>query len=97
MERIFETAEAFFYSLGMDNMTDEFWDRSIIERPEGIDLVCHASAWDFYEEGDYRIKECTEVNSEDFYTTHHEMGHIQYFMQYKDQPFKFRDGANSGK
>lgn len=44
----------------------------------------------------FRIKECTEVNSEDFYTTHHEMGHIEYYMQYKDQPVRFREGANSG-
>ena len=30
-------------------------------------------------------------------TTHHEMGHIQYFLQYKQQPVEFRDGANPGK
>ena len=30
-------------------------------------------------------------------TIHHEMGHIQYFLQYKDQPVPFRDGANPGK
>lgn len=27
---------------------------------------------------------------------HHEMGHIQYFMQYKDLPVTFREGANPG-
>lgn len=27
---------------------------------------------------------------------HHEMGHIQYFMQYKDLPMAFREGANPG-
>ena len=30
-------------------------------------------------------------------TIHHEMGHTQYQMQYKDQPFSFRNGANPGK
>lgn len=45
----------------------------------------------------FRIKQCTTVDYEYFQTTHHEMGHIQYFLQYKDQPFVFRDGANSGK
>lgn len=25
------------------------------------------------------------------------MGHIQYFLQYRDQPVIFRDGANPGK
>ena len=29
--------------------------------------------------------------------THHEMGHIEYFLQYKDQPTVFRDGANPGR
>jgi len=32
----------------------------------------------------------------DFITAHHEMGHIQYYLQYKDQPFIYRDGANDG-
>lgn len=39
---------------------------------------------------------CTNVNAEDFVTIHHEMGHIQYFLQYKDQPVIFREGANPG-
>lgn len=39
---------------------------------------------------------CTRVNQEDFITIHHEMGHIQYFILYKDQPITFRAGANPG-
>ena len=39
---------------------------------------------------------CTEVNQNDFKTIHHEMGHIQYYMNYKRQPLSFRGGANSG-
>lgn len=39
---------------------------------------------------------CTAVNQEDFVTIHHEMGHIQYFMRYKDQHWVFRNGANPG-
>jgi len=42
------------------------------------------------------IKMCTAVNQEDFVTIHHEMGHIQYFMRYKDQHWVFRNGANPG-
>lgn len=30
-----------------------------------------------------------------FETIHHEMGHIEYFMAYQDQPAVYRDGANS--
>lgn len=37
---------------------------------------------------------CTNINFEDFVTIHHQMGHIQYFIQYKDQPITLRDGAN---
>ncbi len=29
-------------------------------------------------------------------TIHHEMGHIEYFLQYKNQPVVFREGANPG-
>jgi hypothetical protein len=43
-----------------------------------------------------RIKQCTSVNMEDLVIAHHEMGHIQYFMQYKDLPVTFREGANPG-
>lgn len=40
---------------------------------------------------------CTEINMEDLITIHHEMGHIEYFLQYKEQPLVYRDGANPGK
>lgn len=30
-------------------------------------------------------------------STHHEMAHIQYYLQYADQSFLYRDGANPGK
>lgn len=40
---------------------------------------------------------CTNVNYEDFVVIHHEMGHVEYYMQYKDLPVVFREGANPGK
>lgn len=43
-----------------------------------------------------RIKQCTEITEQELVVAHHEMGHIEYFLQYKDQPFKFREGANDG-
>ena len=33
---------------------------------------------------------------EQLFTVHHEMGHIQYYLQYKDQPVGYRRGANPG-
>lgn len=43
-----------------------------------------------------RIKQCTTVTMEQLFTVHHEMGHVQYYLQYKDQPVSFRSGANPG-
>ena len=39
---------------------------------------------------------CAENNLEDLVTIHHEMGHIEYYIQYMDKPLQFRDGANPG-
>lgn len=33
---------------------------------------------------------------EDLFTVFHEMGHVYYFLSYKDQPHIYRDGANPG-
>ncbi len=32
----------------------------------------------------------------DLITVHHEMGHVEYYIQYKDQPVVYRKGANPG-
>lgn len=69
---------------------------AIIEKPTDRLIVCHASAWDFCDGKDFRIKQCTTVNQRNFVTIHHEMGHIQYYILYKDQPAIFRRGANPG-
>ncbi|KFQ49686.1 hypothetical protein N333_13026, partial [Nestor notabilis] len=96
-KRMFEESDRFFTSLGLIPMPEEFWDKSMIEKPaDGREVVCHASAWDFYNRKDFRIKQCTVVNMDDLITVHHEMGHVQYFLQYMDQPISFRDGANPG-
>ncbi len=94
--KMVQTGEAFFTSLGFDPLPETFWERSMITRPEGKEVVCHASAWDLDDEDDVRIKMCTEVNSEDFYTVHHELGHNFYQRAYKDQPYLYKNGANDG-
>ncbi|XP_039290587.1 angiotensin-converting enzyme-like isoform X2 [Nilaparvata lugens] len=94
--KMFKLSDEFFKSLNLSAMPELFWNNSIIEKPQGRELVCHASAWDFYDGEDFRIKECTVVTMEDLYTVHHEMGHIQYYLQYKDQPNVYKEGANSG-
>lgn len=39
---------------------------------------------------------CTDVTHKDFITAHHELAHIQYFLNYRHNPKVFRDGANPG-
>ncbi|XP_068118779.1 angiotensin-converting enzyme isoform X1 [Hyperolius riggenbachi] len=95
-KRMFQESDNFFTSLGLLPMPPEFWEKSMIEKPADRDVVCHASAWDFYNRKDFRIKQCTVVTMDDLITVHHEMGHVQYFLQYKDQPVSFREGANPG-
>lgn len=52
---MFEESDRFFTSLGLIPMPQEFWDKSMIEKPEdGREVVCHASAWDFYNRKDFR-------------------------------------------
>ncbi|KAG5891815.1 hypothetical protein JTB14_027777 [Gonioctena quinquepunctata] len=94
--KIFQTSEEFFKSINLTEMPQTFWDNSILVKPKDREIVCHASAWDFYDGKDFRIKQCTEITGEEFIVAHHEMGHIEYFLQYKDQPVKFREGANDG-
>merc|ERR1719419_643466 len=95
--KMFQKADDFFQSMGMDPMPAEFWKGSILEKPgDGRELTCHASAWDFYNGKDFRIKQCTRVNQEDFVTVNHEMGHVQYFLQYKNHSYFYRSGANPG-
>ena len=46
--------------------------------------------------GLFRIKQCTTIDHSYLIVTHHELGHVQYFLQYWDLPFEYRDGANPG-
>ena len=93
---MFKVAEAFFVSIGLEPMTETFWKKSMLVKPTDREVVCHASAWDFYAEDDFRIKMCTNIDMENLLTVHHEMGHIQYYMLYRNQSFIFREGANPG-
>ncbi len=95
-EKMVRTGEGFYTSLGMAPLPETFWERSQITRPRDREVVCHASAWDIDNLEDVRIKMCTQVNAEDFYTVHHELGHNFYQRAYKDQPFLFKNGANDG-
>ncbi|RZJ17596.1 MAG: peptidase M2 family protein [Brevundimonas sp.] len=94
--KMVKTGEGFYTSMGLAALPETFWERSQITRPRDREVVCHASAWDLDGADDIRIKMCTQVNADDFYTVHHELGHNYYQRAYKDQPHLFRNGANDG-
>lgn len=50
IEEIFRITESFFVLLGMEKLPKKFVERSLIRKPEGLDVECHASAWDMYVE-----------------------------------------------
>ena len=91
-----KTAEGFFTSLGMPALPDSFYKNSMLKKPRDRNVVCHASAWDIDNGNDPRVKQCVEVNGEQFGTLHHELGHIYYYLLYKDQPSIFKGGAHDG-
>ena len=94
--KMVKTGESFYTSVGISPLPETFWQRSMITRPKDREVVCHASAWDLDDRDDVRIKMCTKVDADDFYTVHHELGHNVYQRAYKDQPFLFKNGANDG-
>ncbi|XP_050308760.1 angiotensin-converting enzyme-like [Anthonomus grandis grandis] len=96
VKRMFEMAEDFFVSMNLSHMTKNFKKKSMFLKPKDRKVICHPTAWDFYTQDDFRISMCARVRLKDFIDIHHEMGHIQYFMEYRHQRMEYRDGANSG-
>ncbi|XP_034666461.1 angiotensin-converting enzyme-related protein isoform X2 [Drosophila subobscura] len=96
VQKLFELGDQYFQSLGMRALPPSFWNLSLLTRPDDRQVVCHASAWDFYQDSDVRIKMCTEVDMHYFFVVHHELGHIQYYLQYEQQPAVFRGAPNPG-
>jgi peptidyl-dipeptidase A len=94
--RMTKSAESFYTSLGFPQLPASFWERSMLTRPEGREVVCHASAHDIDGKGDLRIKQCIVPTEEELYTIYHELGHIFYDIAYMPQPILFQDGAHDG-
>jgi peptidyl-dipeptidase A len=91
-----KSAETFYTSIGFPALPRTFWERSMLVRPRDREVVCHASAWDMANGDDVRIKMCMKPIEEDLFTIYHELGHVYYYIWYKDQPELFQDGANDG-
>lgn len=98
-EWIVHQAEAFYVSLGFPKLNTTFWERSDlypVEAGSSRKKNNHASAWHLDLDNDYRSLMSIEPNAEWFRTTHHELGHIYYFIEYSNPevPLLLRDGAN---
>ncbi len=98
-EWIIHQAERFYRSLGFGALPQSFWDlSSLYPLPPGTTYKKnnHASAWHMDLERDVRSLMSIEPNSEWFETTHHELGHIYYYLAYArpEVPILLRRGAN---
>jgi peptidyl-dipeptidase A len=95
--RVAEAGERFFVSMGMPELPETFWERSMLQRPRDRDVVCHASAWNMDPaNNDVRIKQCIVPTEDEFTTVHHELGHVYYYLAYNHLPNLYRKGAHDG-
>jgi peptidyl-dipeptidase A len=94
--RMTKSAEAFYQSIAFPRLPETFWQRSMLTQPRDRDVQCHASAWHMDGKEDVRIKQCIRPTYEELRTIYHELGHVYYYLWYKDQPFMFQNGAHDG-
>ena len=98
-EWVVKQAETFYTSMGMPSLPASFYEKSdLYPLPPGAERKknTHASAWHMDLESDVRSLMSVENNWRWFETSHHELGHIYYFMAYSgaDVPLTLRGGAN---
>jgi len=98
-EWIIKQAEDFYLSIGFPKLNDIFWQKSDlypVKEGEKRAKNTHASAWHLDFDQDYRSLMSVEPNFEWFSTTHHELGHIYYYIAYSNPavPLLLRSGAN---
>ena len=50
VKKMFESADDFYAGMGLRRVNTEFWNKSMLVKPDdGRKVVCHATAWDFYD------------------------------------------------
>ena len=50
VKKMFESADDFYAGMGLRRVNKEFWNKSMLVKPDdGRKVVCHATAWDFYD------------------------------------------------
>lgn len=100
-EWLVKQAERFYISLGFAPLPKNFYEKSsLYPAPENAIYMknTHASAWHMDLQNDVRSLMSVEPNAEWYETTHHELGHIYYYISYTnpDVPPLLRGGANRG-
>ncbi|MFD2515554.1 M2 family metallopeptidase [Pontibacter locisalis] len=98
-EWIVQQGERFYTSLGFPSLPKTFYTKSsLYPLPANVNYKKnnHASAWHMDLDNDVRSLMSVEPNSEWYETTHHELGHIYYYMTYTNPevPVLLREGAN---
>ena len=98
-EWLIKQAERFYVSLGFDELPETFYTKSSlypVDPKAGYKKNTHASAWHMNLGEDVRSLMSVESNSRWYETTHHELGHIYYYMEYTNPqvPPLLRGGAN---
>ena len=98
-EWVVQQAERFYVSLGFDALPPSFYERSsLYPLPDGSPYKknTHASAWHMDLDHDVRSLMSVEPNADWYETTHHELGHIYYYLAYSRPgvPPVLRGGAN---
>ena len=99
--KLVQAAEDFYVSLGFDPLPESFYKRSsLFPLPPGSPHKKnnHASAWHMDLKKDVRCLMSVEPNARWWETTHHELGHIYYYIDYTspEVPPLLREGANRG-
>ncbi|MBM4389687.1 MAG: M2 family metallopeptidase [Deltaproteobacteria bacterium] len=98
-EWIIESSEQFYVSMGFPELPKSFWEKSdLYPVPDGQSRHknSHASAWHMDLKQDIRSLMSVEPDSQWFGTSHHELGHIYYYISYTrpEVPLTLRKGAN---
>lgn len=98
-EWIVKQGERFYVSLGFPELPKTFWEKSdLYPLPKDAKYKKnnHASAWHMDYDKDVRSLMSVTPNSEWYETSHHELGHIYYYLCYSNPevPVLLREGAN---
>ena len=98
-EWIVKTAEKFYTSMGFPPLPPSFWQKSdlyALPADSKRHKNAHATAWHIDLDGDVRSLMSVKPDAQWFFTAHHELGHIYYYLSYSrpEVPYILRQGLN---